>query len=61
VLSRALGVALADVVEGGGRSSPEALKAAEVHANGWSMKGLAERYVDAYQRAIDIYARQHST
>jgi phosphatidylinositol alpha-mannosyltransferase len=60
-LSRALGVALADVVEGGGRSSPEALKAAEVHANGWSMKGLAERYVDVYQRAIDIYARQHST
>lgn len=60
-LSRAMGVALADVVEGGGGSSPEALKAAEVHANGWSMKGLAERYLDAYQRAIDIYARQHST
>jgi hypothetical protein len=56
-----MGVALADVVEGGGGSSPEALKAAEVHANGWSMKGLAERYLDAYQRAIDIYARQHST
>jgi phosphatidylinositol alpha-mannosyltransferase len=59
-LSRALGVALADVVEGSGRSSPEALKAAEVHANGWSMSGLAERYVQAYRRAIDIFARQHS-
>ena len=59
-LSRALGVALADVVEGSGRSSPDALKAAEVHANGWSMAGLAERYVGAYRRAIALYARQHS-
>jgi phosphatidyl-myo-inositol alpha-mannosyltransferase len=59
-LSRALGVALADVVEGSGRSSPEALKAAEVHANGWSMTGLAERYVHAYRRAIDLFAREHS-
>jgi phosphatidylinositol alpha-mannosyltransferase len=58
-LSRALGVALADVVEKGGRSSPEQLKAAEVHADGWSMKSLAEHYVDAYKRAIDIYARKH--
>ena len=59
-LSRALGVALADVVEKSGRSSPEALKAAEVHADGWSMKGLAEHYVDAYKRAIDLYALKHS-
>ena len=59
-LSRALGVALADAVEGSGRSSPEALKAAEAHANGWSMESLAERYVDAYERAIDIFAREHS-
>jgi phosphatidylinositol alpha-mannosyltransferase len=59
-LSRALGVALADVVEGSGRSSPEALKAAEVHASGWSMESLAERYVEAYRRAIDIFAREHS-
>jgi phosphatidylinositol alpha-mannosyltransferase len=59
-LSRALGVALADVAEGCGRSSPEALKAAEAHASGWSMESLAEHYVDAYQRAIDIYAAEHS-
>jgi hypothetical protein len=37
------------------------LKAAEVHANGWSMTGLAERYVGAYRRAIALYARQHPT
>jgi phosphatidylinositol alpha-mannosyltransferase len=59
-LSRALGVALADVAEGCGRSSPDALKSAEAHANGWSMESLAEHYVDAYQRAIDIYAAEHS-
>jgi phosphatidyl-myo-inositol alpha-mannosyltransferase len=59
-LSRALGVALADVVEGSGRSSPDALKAAESHANGWSMESLAEHYVDAYRRAIDIFARKRS-
>jgi phosphatidyl-myo-inositol alpha-mannosyltransferase len=59
-LSRALGSALADAVEGGGRSSPDALKAAEVHAQGWSMENLAERYVETYRRAIDLFARQHS-
>ena len=59
-LSRALGVALADAVEGSGRASPEALKAAESHANGWSMESLAEHYVDAYERAIAIFAREHS-
>jgi phosphatidyl-myo-inositol alpha-mannosyltransferase len=58
-LSRALGVALADVVEKSGRSSPEALKAAEVHADGWSMTSLAAHYVDAYKRAIDLHARKH--
>jgi phosphatidylinositol alpha-mannosyltransferase len=59
-LSRALGVALADVAEGCGRSSPDALKAAEAHASDWSMESLAEHYVDAYRRAIDIYAQEHS-
>ena len=59
-LSRALGVALADAAEGSGRSSPDALKAAEAHANGWSMESLAERYVEAYRRAIDIFEREHS-
>jgi phosphatidyl-myo-inositol alpha-mannosyltransferase len=51
-LSRALGVALADAAEGSGLSSPEALKAAEAHAQGWSMETLAERYVELYERAI---------
>ncbi len=55
-LSRALGVALADVVERGGQSSPEALKAAEEHAQGWSMEALAEKYLDVYRRAIEMYA-----
>jgi phosphatidylinositol alpha-mannosyltransferase len=59
-LSRALGVALADAAEGSGRSSPDALKAAEAHANGWSMESLAARYVDVYERAIDIFTREHS-
>jgi glycosyltransferase involved in cell wall biosynthesis len=54
-LSRALGVALADAAEGGGHSSVDALKAAETHAQGWSMERLAERYVDVYERAIEIY------
>jgi glycosyltransferase involved in cell wall biosynthesis len=59
-LSRALGVALADAAEGSGRSSPDALKAAEAHANGWSMESLAARYVDVYERAIDIFTWEHS-
>jgi phosphatidylinositol alpha-mannosyltransferase len=60
-LSRALGVALADAVEGSGQSSPDALKAAETHAQGWSMESLAERYVDVYERAIAAYKRgKHS-
>jgi phosphatidylinositol alpha-mannosyltransferase len=60
-LSRALGVALADAVEGSGQSSPDALKAAETHAQGWSMESLAERYVDVYERAIAAYKRgEHS-
>jgi phosphatidylinositol alpha-mannosyltransferase len=54
-LSRALGVALADAAEGSGHSSADALKAAETHAQGWSMEKLAERYVDVYERAIAIY------
>jgi glycosyltransferase involved in cell wall biosynthesis len=57
-LSRALGVALADAVEGSGQSSPEALKAAEAHAQGWSMENLALRYVDAYERAIALYWKE---
>jgi phosphatidyl-myo-inositol alpha-mannosyltransferase len=59
-LSRALGVALADVVEQSGHSSPEALKAAEEHAQGWSMEALAERYLDVYRRAIALYAAKHA-
>jgi phosphatidylinositol alpha-mannosyltransferase len=54
-LARALGVALADVVEGSGQSTPEALKAAEAHAQGWSMDTLAEHYVEYYKRAIAMY------
>jgi phosphatidylinositol alpha-mannosyltransferase len=52
-LSRALGVALADAVEGSGQSAPDALKAAQAHAEGWSMDTLASRYVELYQRAIE--------
>jgi phosphatidylinositol alpha-mannosyltransferase len=55
-LSRALGVALADVAEQSGQSSPEALKAAEVYAQAWSMETLAERYVELYERAIATFA-----
>jgi phosphatidylinositol alpha-mannosyltransferase len=58
-LSRALGVALADAAESSGQSSPEALKAAETYAQSWSMEVLAERYVDVYKRAIDIFELQH--
>ena len=37
------------------------LKAAETHAQGWSMESLAERYVDVYERAIAAYTRgEHS-
>jgi phosphatidylinositol alpha-mannosyltransferase len=54
-LSRALGVALADAVEGSGRSAPDARKAGVEHARGWSMESLAERYVDVYERAINSY------
>ena len=50
--ARALGSALADVVEGSGLSAPEARKAALEHAQMWSMDALAERYLDAYGRAI---------
>ncbi len=51
-LARALGVALADAVAGSGASSPEAHKAAELHARAWSMDELARRYVEIYERAI---------
>jgi len=56
-LARALGVALADAVEGSGRSAPEARKEAVEYARAWSMDALAERYVDVYTRAIE--ARTH--
>jgi phosphatidylinositol alpha-mannosyltransferase len=59
-LSRALGVALADVVEGTGLSAPEARKAAVEHARNWSMESLAERYVDVYERAIAAYVATKS-
>jgi phosphatidylinositol alpha-mannosyltransferase len=55
-LSRALGVALADAAEGSGQSSVDALKAAEAHAQAWSMESLAGHYIDAYERAIAAYS-----
>ena len=58
-LARALGVALADAVEGSGLSSPDARKAAVEYARGWSMDTLAERYVDVYRRAIAAYWSGH--
>jgi phosphatidyl-myo-inositol alpha-mannosyltransferase len=54
-LCRALGAALADAVEGSGQSATEARKAATEYARAWSMDALAERYVDAYIRAIAAY------
>lgn len=54
-LARALGVALADAVEGTGYSSTEARKAAREYARNWSMDTLAERYVDVYTRAIEAF------
>jgi phosphatidylinositol alpha-mannosyltransferase len=56
-LARALGVALADAVEGTGASSPEAHKAAEAHARAWSMDALAQRYEEIYERAIAAAGR----
>jgi phosphatidylinositol alpha-mannosyltransferase len=54
-LARALGAVLADVVEGSGRSAPQARKEATEYARAWSMETLAERYVEVYRRAIDAY------
>jgi phosphatidylinositol alpha-mannosyltransferase len=59
-LARALGVAIADAVEGSGQSSPEARKAAAEHARNWSMESLARRYVDIYERAITSYRARRS-
>jgi phosphatidylinositol alpha-mannosyltransferase len=59
-LARALGVALADAVEGSGQSSPDARKAAFEHARRWSMDVLADHYLDVYRRAIAAYAVAHS-
>lgn len=59
-LSRALGVALADAVEGAGSSSLEARKAAVEHSRNWSMESLAERYVDLYDRAIASFRARRS-
>ena len=59
-LARALGVALADAVEGNGLSAPDARKAAIEHARHWSMDSLAERYVDVYGRAISSYRARRS-
>jgi phosphatidylinositol alpha-mannosyltransferase len=59
-LARAIGVALADAVEGAGLSSPDARKSALEYARGWSMDTLAERYVDVYRRAIAAYGSAHS-
>jgi phosphatidyl-myo-inositol alpha-mannosyltransferase len=57
-LARALGVALADAVEGTGQSSPEARKAGIEYARTWSMDTLAECYVEVYERAIAAYGRR---
>jgi phosphatidyl-myo-inositol alpha-mannosyltransferase len=54
-LARALGVALADAVEGAGASSPEARKEGVEFARAWSMETLAEHYVEIYERAILAY------
>jgi phosphatidylinositol alpha-mannosyltransferase len=54
-LRRALGVALADVAEQAGVAGADVLKAAQAHAEGWSMDRLAERYVDVYTRAIEAW------
>jgi phosphatidylinositol alpha-mannosyltransferase len=59
-LARALGVAMADAVEGSGQSSPEARKAAVEHTENWSMDSLAERYVDVYRRAIASYVERRT-
>jgi phosphatidylinositol alpha-mannosyltransferase len=59
-LSRALGVALADAVEGSGLSAPDSRKNAVEYARGWSMESLAERYVDVYERAIASYRVRRS-
>lgn len=59
-LARALGIAIADAVEGSGQSAPEARKAALEHARNWSMETLAERYVDVYERAIASYRTRRS-
>jgi phosphatidyl-myo-inositol alpha-mannosyltransferase len=56
-LARALGVALADAVEGLGQSTPEARKAAVEYARAWSMDSLAERYLEIYRRAIEASGR----
>ena len=54
-LTRALGTALADAVEGTGQSATEERKSAVEHARTWSMDTLAECYVDVYTRAIAAY------
>ncbi|HEX3332793.1 MAG TPA: glycosyltransferase family 4 protein [Acidimicrobiales bacterium] len=54
-LARALGVTLADAVEGSGQSATDARKAAREHARNWSMDMLAERYVGLYERALREY------
>jgi phosphatidylinositol alpha-mannosyltransferase len=59
-LSRALGVGLADAVEGTGLSAPVARKAAIEHARNWSMESLADRYVHVYERAIASYRARRS-
>ena len=59
-LARALGVALADAVEGSGQSAPEARKGALEHARNWSMNALAEGYLEVYERAIRAYRRRRT-
>jgi phosphatidyl-myo-inositol alpha-mannosyltransferase len=51
-LARALDVALAAAA---GPSSTPARKAATEHARAWSMETLAERYLDLYRRAMELF------
>lgn len=51
-LAGALEHAVADASRARGRSSAAALDAAVLHASGWSMARLAERYVELYEHAV---------
>jgi phosphatidyl-myo-inositol alpha-mannosyltransferase len=54
-LGKALTETVAAAVGGVGRSSPRSLLVALQHAEGWSMDTLADRYVDVYSEAIEVW------